>query len=229
MNLFEQLKQQIPENKKLCREAANKLLLPLTPEYIKANFSDLFQDMQEEIYKSFLSYENKIGSEILQRELELSKTDLFERLKAFFMSCSQSRKSRAGSAFEFIVKEMFGKLNYPFSEQVKAENARLDFVLPSADHFEKQPLDSIIVTVKRTLKERWKQIVSEANKGYGFFLVTMDKEKTKSEISEMETKKVYMVVPKKIKEEKYPGLYNVITFEEFFKKHLDPAVLRWAD
>ena len=70
------------------------------------------------------------------------------------MSIFQSRKSRAGKAFEYTIRELFSRLSYPFSEQVKIDGAKPDFVMPSENYFIRKPLDSIIFTAKRTLRER---------------------------------------------------------------------------
>ena len=132
-------------------------------------------------------------------------------------------------AFEYIIRTLFKRLDYPFSEQVEIDGAKPDFVMPSKDYLDERPLDCIIFTAKRTLRERWRQVVTEANKGYAFFLATIDNKVAKSQIEQMAKHKVYMVVPKKIKEENeaYSGVYSVLSFEEFFEHHLDPAIGRW--
>jgi len=70
-------------------------------------------------------------------------------------------------------------------------------------------------------------VVTEANKGYGFFLATIDEKVSQSQIEQMARHKVFMVVPQKLKNEKYSGYYSVLSFEEFFARHLDPAMQRW--
>jgi hypothetical protein len=51
------------------------------------------------------------------------------------------------------------------------------------------------------------------------------------QLAEMLNHRIYLVVPVNIKKnvKAYVNIQNVITFEEFFKHHLDPAVARWRD
>jgi hypothetical protein len=61
-----------------------------------------------------------------------------------------------------------------------------------------------------------------------FFLATLDDRITTEQIGEMRRKKVYLVVPAAMKASTvYAHEPNVISFEDFFADHLDPAVARW--
>lgn len=227
--LFEQLKQYIPSNDTLCALAAEKVISNVSEEGIKENFSGFIDKMNNEVYAQYLIHEEREGDVILKANIPSIKRLFFE-MNAFFMSLSQSRKSRAGAAFEFIIRSLFKKLHYPFSEQVVIDGAQPDFVLPSEEYFRSRPLDCIIFTAKRTLRERWRQVVTEANKGYGFFLATIDDKVSLKQLQNMAAHKVYLVVPLNLKftNQTYLNQYNVISFEEFFLNHLDPAMARWA-
>ena len=102
--------------------------------------------------------------------------------------------------------------------------------MPSEEFFRTNPLDSIIFTAKRTLRERWRQVVTEANKGYGFFLGTFDDKISTNQITQAARHKIYIVVPASMKNDNpnYRDAYNVLTFEDFLKLHLDPAMDRWV-
>ncbi|MBA7639723.1 hypothetical protein ES703_47383 [subsurface metagenome] len=150
---------------------------------------------------------------------------LFDR---FFLSLSQARKARAGKTFEKIIRELFRRLNYPFDEH-QLINGRPDFLIPSREHFNRNPIDCIIFTVKRTIRERWRQIVTEGTRGLGFFLGTIDTNKSSNELDEMLKHRIYLVVPTNVlsENEQYEAAENVIDFESFFRDHLDPAMVRW--
>lgn len=227
MELFQLFKQQMPTNEKLCDEAIHAVLVGKDRAFIKKNFSALMEEVNIRIYQNYLTAQSAVGNPLILAKVESTKERLFEEFDSFFMSIFQSRKSRAGDAFEHMIRNLFKSLNYPFSEQVNIEGAKPDFVLPSEDYFRKRPLDCIIFTAKRTLRERWRQVVTEANKSYGFFLATIDTKISKSQIEQMAKHKVYLVVPKALKEEVYTDAYNVLSFEDFFAQHLDPAIVRW--
>ena len=229
MDLFIKFKENVPDNQTLCKKAANKILQDKSEKDIKKLFSPLFDKMQEEIYHLYLDAEEKSGQSIIDSEISKNGTVRFSDMNKFLMSISQSRKSRAGKAFEFIIRELFKRLSYPFSEQVNIDGAKPDFVMPSAEYYHEKPLDSIIFTAKRTLRERWRQVVTESNKGYGFFLATIDNKVSQNQINEAAKHKIYLVVPTSLKNtnEIYSKSYNVISFEQFFEQHLDPALKRW--
>lgn len=227
--MFDKFKSGIPTNEKLCVSAAEKILFGKTEPEIKRNFSKLFDLMQEEIYQRYLEAEKTSGQFVVNEEIATYGGVDFSELNSFFLSISQSRKSRAGSAFEYIIKELFSRLSYPFSSQVNIDGAKPDFVMPSEAYFREKPLDSIIFTAKRTLRERWRQVVTEANKGYGFYLATLDDKIAENQISHAATHKIFLVVPESVKSENkaYRESYNILSFEEFFEDHLDPAMKRW--
>lgn len=227
--LFEKFKNKMPSNDQLCKKVAEKVLVGKNKDYIKRDFSNILDLMQDKIYEEYLKAQEKIGQETIDDCLKNTDRIEYNELDKFFLSISQSRKSRAGSAFEFIIREMLIRLEYPFSEQVVIGGAKPDYVLPSKQYFLEKPLDSILLTAKRTLRERWRQIVTEANKAYGYFLATIDKKVSQNQIKQASEHKVYIVVPISIKQsiEHYNTAYNVISFENFFENHLDPAMKRW--
>jgi len=229
MSMFDEFKNAVPDNSALCKRAAKLVLGDKNPEFIKKHFSSLLDQMQEEIYRQYLSSQEESAQAVIDKVIKSDGTIKFVELDKLFMSIFQSRKSRAGKAFEYVIKELFVRLSYPFSDQVVIDGAKPDFVIPSEEHFRARPLDSIIFTAKRTLRERWRQVVTEANKGYGYFLATLDEGITKNQIDQAAEHKIFIVVPKSLKEKHniYQDSYSVLSFEEFFERHLDPAMARW--
>ncbi len=229
MSLFDDFKRAVPVNTVLCSKAADVVLKGKSESEIKTNFSALFDQMQDEIYQQYLKAENDAGQAVIDKLLAATGTVRFRDMNTFLMSIFQSRKSRAGKAFEYIIRELFSRLSYPFAEQVDVDGATPDFIMPSEKSFRENPLGSIIFTAKRTLRERWRQVVTEANKGYGFFLATLDNKITRNQIEQAAKNKIYIVVPEKLKEtnEIYRDAHSVLSFEQFFERHLDPAVSRW--
>jgi hypothetical protein len=152
----------------------------------------------------------------------------FYALDRFFLGLTQGRRPRAGAAFELLIRRLFVALNYPFTSQAVI-NGQPDFILPSVEHFRKNAMDAIIFTVKRTLRERWRQIVTEGTRGMGFFLATIDEAVTPRDLKDMLASRIYLVVPSRIKalRKDYTDAPNVMTFENFFAYHLDPAMVRW--
>lgn len=243
MSMFDDFKQCIPSLTDLIEDVLRKKVVPPydDADYLKRNFSKLVEELQIDAYNSYLEAEEREGMRVIHKCLservsaDSSTSDvideaskMFKALERFFLSLIQSRKPRAGKTFEIILKTLFKRLDYPFEEQ-QIINGRPDFLLPNREHYNRNAMDCIIFTAKRTLRERWRQIVTEGTRGLGFFLATIDEKISEPQLNEMKSNRIYLVLPERIKSDNshYNTADNVITFEGFFQYHLDPAVERW--
>ncbi len=239
--LFKAFKRKLPSGPKICAEATKVTLGEnlKNKEWIKDNFSDLVERIQIAAYEVYLDYEARCAGpafkEVLGPMLGEAPTkddffnligDNFFALDRFFLSLTQGRRPRAGKAFEQVIQVLFTELGYPYTSQAKIDG-QPDFLLPSVEHYRKFPMDCLIFTAKRTLRERWRQITTEGAKGLHFFLATIDETVRERDLAEMLESRIYLVVPARIKREKYADYGNVISFETFFEHHLDPAMVRW--
>jgi len=208
---------------------------------IKENFDALLEETEKEAYRLYLNYEQLYGEKVFDIFIkELIKSGEFNNLEntgkvlgkyfklfdKFYLSLAQSRKTRAGKGFEKIHNSLFKILNYPFDEQVVI-NGKPDFLMPSAKHYNKNPMDCVIFTAKRTLRERWRQIVTEGTRGLGFYLATIDENISTAQLKEMLDHRIYLVCPENIKKKNYRDQINVLSFRQFFKDHLDPKIKSW--
>jgi hypothetical protein len=153
----------------------------------------------------------------------------FARLDAIFLSASQTRKSRAGRSFEHHMKRLFLDGSIRHEEQMVLSGRRPDFVLPDVQTLNKKG-DAIIVSLKTTLKERWKQVGME-RLGGDVFLATVDDRVSSDVITEMQAQKIMLLVPESLKkstETEYGKHDNVVTFRVFFDdevKNKRPALI----
>lgn len=141
----------------------------------------------------------------------------FAELDAIFLSAAQTRKSRAGLSFEYHVERLFKDGNIQYEAQVVVGGRRPDFVLPGIMELNEKG-DALIVSLKTTLRERWKQLAMERPFG-SIFLATVDDRVSRDAIDEMGRNSISLVVPesmKKSKESVYYGYGNSITFKQFF-------------
>ena len=236
-------KKRIPTARDIAERAVSEAIAghESDAEWIKANFSHLVECIQTDGYMNYLKAEKIAGTEaLLEVFLPLidpnanpedtirSVSGHFFALDKFFLGLTQGRRPRAGLTFEILIRDLFGRLGYPFTPQALI-NGQPDFILPSIDHFRANAPDCIIFTVKRTLRERWRQIVTEGTRGLGFFLATIDEKVAARDLGEMLNSRINIVVPERIKHVRadYEKAPNVISFEYFFKFHLDPAMERW--
>lgn len=145
----------------------------------------------------------------------------FPDLDAAFLSAAQTRKSRAGRSFEHHVGRVLMDGNIRYEEQVVLGNRRPDFVLPDVVTLKSTSRsfdDAMIVSLKTTLRERWKQLSLERING-DIFLATVDDRVTTDAIADMAENGIHLLVPESLKKSKetcYSGKSNVITFRDFF-------------
>ncbi len=141
----------------------------------------------------------------------------FSELDSIFLSAAQTRKSRAGLSFEYHVGRLFKDGRVRYEAQVVFGGRRPDFVLPDVQELNLKG-DAVIVSLKTTLRERWKQLALEKPLG-AIFLATVDDRVSGEAIDEMRRHSISLVVPeslKKAKESAYDDYDNVITFRQFF-------------
>lgn len=145
----------------------------------------------------------------------------FSELDSIFLSASQTRKSRAGLSFEHHVARLFRDGRVRYEAQAVFGGRRPDFVLPNVKELNVKG-DAVIVSLKTTLRERWKQLALEKPLG-AIFLATVDDRISGEAIDEMERNSITLVVPeslKKSKESAYENFDNVITFTRFFDEEV---------
>jgi hypothetical protein len=226
---FEVFSAGIPDSVTIAQRAMGQVLEKrgAEPASIKSNFSGYVSDAERAAFDIYLQAEKLAWDTVVGDESVVFK-GRFEELYAFMLSVTQSRRPRAGKTLEEIIRGLFRRLDYPFDEQ-RVVNGKPDFILPSEEHYRRDPRDSIIFTVKRTVRERWRQIATEGRHGLGQYLASVDSTISAAELGEMMRNRIYLVVPKDLKEgaKRYAGSTTVISFERFFEDFLDPAVLRW--
>lgn len=112
------------------------------------------------------------------------------------------RKSRAGKSLEHHLSAIFEGNNIQFSAQAVTEgNKKPDFIFPSGAvyHDPAYPTDKIItLAAKTTCKDRWRQIINEADRlrGKTKYLCTLQQGISSSQMDEMSSEKVILVVPR---------------------------------
>jgi len=163
-------------------------------------------------------------------------TQGFSGLSEIFKSIRGARASRAGAALENHLSRMLSDGLIPFEDQVLLDNNKKpDFILPSASVYNqigtsRKPSDVIVLTAKTTVKERWKQILSEGRKVNKWYLMTLDRTIGDRKLREMESEGVVLVVPenhKKSKETIYEKYSNVVSLEYFFQEIVSPNMKIW--
>ena len=153
--------------------------------------------------------------------------DNFHSLDKFFVSLGQTRHPHIVKTFELLVCKLIATAYAGAAQAVLV--GQPDFIMPTVEHFRRTPADCMVVSVKRSVRDRWRQIVSDGTQPQAFYVATLDEEVSKVELFEMEASHFHLVVTDRVKNGRhdYRAAANVITFEELCAQHLDPCVARW--
>jgi hypothetical protein len=138
----------------------------------------------------------------------------FESLEDFLaiaQSILQSRKSRAGKSLEYHAKSIFDEeglvegADYEYNPKIEG-NKQPDFLFPTIANYNDGAFPSerlAVLAAKTTCKDRWRQILNEADRVPIKHLLTLQEGVSLTQYREMQESGVRLVVPKGL-HEKYP-------------------------
>lgn len=110
------------------------------------------------------------------------------------------RKSRAGKSLEHHLSEVFNIWHLTYSAQPVTEaNKKPDFIFPNIKTYFTERTGSsnlVFLGVKTTCKDRWRQIIGEADRIPHKHLFTLQQGISRNQLNEMKISGVTLVVPK---------------------------------
>jgi len=171
----------------------------------------------------FRALERHLMSEYVRRDFNAGGID---KLAGFFMSVFNRRKSRAGLALENHVEYTLVQLGIRFERTAATENkSKPDFLFPGAPEYHDAAFPATSLTmlgVKSTLKDRWRQVLAEADRIEVKHLLTLEASISTSQTDEMRDRKLQLVVPERLRSSYTPAqqgwLWNVSTFIELVRE-----------
>lgn len=151
----------------------------------------------------FRTLERHLISERISRGFQDSQghTDV-DGFLSFSLSVQNRRKSRVGLALENHLEDVFKQNSLNYSRTCVTENrSKPDFIFPGAGNYHDPtfPAESLtMLGVKSTCKDRWRQVLSEADRIEGKHLLTLEAAISHSQTAEMRSKSLQLVVPQKL-------------------------------
>lgn len=149
-------------------------------------------------YSLFRSFEEKIYAPIYSTPFANC-----QELIKFSNAILNRRKSRAGKSLEHHLATIFTSANLKFEEQVVTEdNKKPDFLFPSGEAYHNLlfPTENLVfLGAKTTCKDRWRQVLNEANRIETKYLFTLQQGISKNQLLEMRHEHLKLVVPKPYK------------------------------
>lgn len=164
-------------NKEICATPDEQILKWIDTEYL------LFRQIEEKVY--FPIYSKPFSN--CQELINLSNTIL------------NRRKSRAGKSLEHHLATIFTAAKLEYEEQaVTEDNKKPDFLFPSSEAYHNLlfPSDKLVfLGAKTTCKDRWRQVLNEANRIDTKYLFTLQQGISKNQLREMKHENLKLVVP----------------------------------
>jgi len=109
------------------------------------------------------------------------------------------RKSRAGKSLEHHLSAIFSGNKIPYESQVITEgNKKPDFIFPGGKEYHDLRFPSeklVFLGAKTTCKDRWRQIINEANRIKQKYLFTLQQGVSSQQLEEMSEENVILVIP----------------------------------
>lgn len=120
----------------------------------------------------------------------------------FSLSVQNRRKSRAGHALENHLEALFGASGIHHVRGAQTENRnKPDFLFPGASEYLDPAFNPARLTMlgaKSTLKDRWRQVLSEAERIPEKHLLTLSPGISENQTDEMRAKHLQLVVPRRL-------------------------------
>lgn len=212
--LVEKAKESIPSVDEILGEAVASMgITQLSQDEILNKFGHLVSQLETAANEIYDKYEasafKKLISLVKAGKQTLSDSEiesLVFKAKRLEFQAGQMRKSRGGSSLHKIVQELLNlagvSCEIPHKE-TKEVLRRIDLVAPDADTAKDTPDKAIFLAVKRTLRERWKQVVPEHMKGARLYLVTINGQCSEQKAKEIKETGMVAYVPEHLKNQKH--------------------------
>lgn len=213
----------IPAVDHILQQAIKLLKLDVaSQEDILKNFEYLIKELESQAFEIYKNYEKEAFEKLIDLWIDQKKewitsivekkgvegikdilADFIELIREMEFRAGQMRKARGGKTFERVVKVLLNLAGIRCEEpheETRNILKRIDLVSPDAETARLTPDKAIFIATKRTLRERWKQVVPEHMKGARLYLVTINGNITENKAKEIRETGMVVYVPTELKE-----------------------------
>ena len=132
-----------------------------------------------------------------------------EGFLSFSLSVQNRRKSRAGLALENHLEAVFAAQGVCYQRGAETENRnKPDFLFPGQPAYQDPTFPAERLTMlgaKSTLKDRWRQVLSEAQRIEDKHILTLEPGISENQTEEMRAKRLQLVAPRRLHDTYRPG------------------------
>lgn len=142
---------------------------------------------------------------------------------SYSLSIHNRRKARMGYALQNHLTALFDEHRLNYDSQARTEGKKKpDFLFPGVDEYHNPDFDAsllVMLAAKSSCKERWRQILSEADRINVKHLCTLESGISVDQTNEMRESNVRLVIPSVLHSTfEYEQLHAILSVEEFIDK-----------
>ncbi|TAK11270.1 MAG: hypothetical protein EPO32_12835 [Anaerolineae bacterium] len=186
------------------------------------DFANLSPDLQ---LMRFIREEYTLYKMAERRVFQSEVTRLFASIDDFLMVAQkilQARKSRSGRSLENHVEFLLQQEGIPYQMRQTLDGTRPDIVIPGKEQYDDMqfPADKLfIVGVKRTCRDRWRQVLNEARRVERKHILTLQEGISSPQLQEMRQAGVCLIVPESLHKQ-YPkeDRTEILTIQGFLNQ-----------
>ena len=214
-----------------------------SPDFFETSASKIVEEMRSACWKEFVSEEKKFTSDMLRELINEDKiknlspvdavssfvTDYPDHIYDLSLSNTQSRRSRAGKEFEAIIELILVGAAIPLDSQGnigkkvfadKGLGKLVDVVSPGVMEYLIDKNDTVLISAKTTLRERWQEVPEEVSRtgANSMYLITLDDSVSQNVLDELYESNIILTTIESVKNKSYKDNKRVFTFEQLIKK-----------
>ena len=187
-----------------------------------------WMEREETLFRTFERH-------LIADRLQLGFDDV-DTFVAFSLSVQNRRKSRVGYALENHMESLLTATNIRFARTAVTENrSKPDFLFPGVEEYRDPQFDPDRLTalgVKSTCKDRWRQVLAEADRVDRKHLLTLEPAISINQTDEMQARQLQLVLPRSLHEtytpSQQPWLMDVSEFVALVRERQTPPSDRTA-
>lgn len=217
-------------------------------EWFFDNASEFVENMRSQGWTDFKQYERKFTNAMLLKLVEPEKlkgmdpvkaietfiTDHSDEMYNLLLSNTQSRRSRTGKEFEAIIELMLIGADIPAEAQGAVGKQKfmdekigklVDFVSPGVVQYLHNKVNTVLISAKTTLRERWQEVPEEVARtgAREMFLATLDDSISKETQDILYEGNIYIATTANNKKQAYNNNGRIFSFEDMLNRASDMA------
>ncbi len=156
-------------------------------------------DMEEQLFRRL---ERRVVADRIKNGFHSDEGTDVDGFMGFSKSVQNRRKKRAGLALEHHLEAVFSAHKVRFDREGETENRnKPDFLFPGQEEYRNPEFPAARLTMlgsKSTLKDRWRQVLSEAERITPKHLLTLEPGISENQTDEMRAKQLQLVLPQSL-------------------------------